>query len=99
MDSAAVENVVEGKVEVLEDEADPVKRQQIERAAKIMKLTMMRKLLKSDCEPSEVVPGLFLGSIGAAQNESRLTQLGITHVLCVGRDIAPPTSLIQLVSS
>jgi len=42
---------------------------------------------------------LFLGSIGAAQNEARLIELGITHVLCVGRDIAPPSNLNQRVIS
>ena len=46
-----------------------------------------------------MVPGLFLGSIGAAQNEARLIELGITHVLCVGRDIAPPSNLNQRVIS
>lgn len=97
-EESEIEDVVVGKVEVL-DEVDPLKRQQMERAAKIMKLTMMTKLLKSDAEPAEVIPGVFLGSIGAAQNEQRLLELGITHVLCVGKDIAPKTTLVRKIVS
>lgn len=49
-----IERVVVGKVD-LADELDPKQRQAKERAAKIMRLTLMKKLLKSDSEPSEVV--------------------------------------------
>ena len=33
---------------------------------------------------NEIIPGLYLGSIGATQNSQDLAALGITHLLCVG---------------
>merc|ERR1712159_575375 len=74
--------MVEGKLKA--GDVDPQVQKDYERAAKVMKATMMSKLLKNDSEPAEVIPGIFLGSIGAAQRPDRLQEIGITHVLCVG---------------
>lgn len=47
------------------------------------------KKVKEDCEPAEVVPGVYLGSIGAAHNKEVLQRLNITHVLTVASGFAP----------
>ena len=47
------------------------------------------KKVKSDSEPSEVVPDVFLGSIGAAHNREVLQRLNITHVLTVAGGFEP----------
>ena len=54
------------------------------------------KKVKSDSEPSEVVPDVFLGSIGAAHNREVLERLGITHILTVAGGFEPkfPESLV-----
>lgn len=54
----------------------------------IKALTAMR-LTKEDGKPGEVLPGLFLGSIGAAYNKAALTELGITHILTAASNIKP----------
>jgi hypothetical protein len=38
--------------------------------------------MKSDGIPTEVVNGLYIGSIGAALNKNNLKELGITHIMC-----------------
>lgn len=38
--------------------------------------------MKNDNMPAEIIPGLFLGSIGAALTKKSLIDLGITHILC-----------------
>jgi len=85
LDKALVQKIVEGKVAPGEVDAQVLK--DYERAAKVMKATMMAKLLKQDAEPAEVVPGVYLGSIGAAQRPDYLREVGITHVLCVGKGL------------
>ena len=74
--------MVEGKV-LLED-LDPAFQREYERAAKVMKTFLMTKAMKDDCTAAEVMPGVLLGSIGAAQKPDYLTEVGVTHVLCVG---------------
>lgn len=51
-------------------------------------LTAM-KLTKEDCQPGEVYPDVFLGSIGAAYNKGALQALGITHILTCAANIKP----------
>ena len=47
------------------------------------------KKVKEDAEPAEILPGVFLGSIGAAHNEDALRRHRITHVLTVASSFAP----------
>ena len=54
----------------------------------IKALTAM-KLTKEDSQPGEIMPNLFLGSIGAAYNKAALHELGITHVLTAASNIKP----------
>jgi len=39
--------------------------------------------MRNDGRPAEIVPGLYLGSVGAALSKKTLLGLGITHVLSV----------------
>jgi len=39
--------------------------------------------MRNDGRPAEIIPGLYLGSVGAALSKKTLLGLGITHVLSV----------------
>ena len=47
------------------------------------------KTIKEDSVPSLVVPGVFLGSVGAAHDKSSLDANGITHILTVAGGFPP----------
>lgn len=67
-----------------------------EEIAKKLRMMMALKLCKEDNTPNEVIPGLFIGSIGSALNKTALKDHGITHILCVADKINPafPTEFI-----
>lgn len=56
---------------------------------KQIRMFLALKYCKTDNIPSEVVPGLFIGSIGAAMSKNKLIEFGITHILCVADNINP----------
>ncbi|XP_057872659.1 dual specificity protein phosphatase 1 isoform X1 [Cryptomeria japonica] len=60
-----------------------------ERMAKFIRALYLAKYVKNDNIPCEIEPGLFLGSIGAAQNKSVLKSLNVTHVLLVANALEP----------
>ena len=39
--------------------------------------------------PNEILPGLFLGSIGAASNRELLIELGISHIMTIANGVSP----------
>ena len=39
--------------------------------------------------PHEMIPGLYLGSIGAASNKDVLKKLGITHIIVAAYNLDP----------
>ena len=47
------------------------------------------KLMKEDSIPSEIIPGLFLGSIGAAFTKDSLKNNEITHILTCADKLKP----------
>lgn len=51
------------------------------RSFAIQKLQLVRRFAQQDKEPCEVLPGLYIGPIGAARNVESLLKSGITHVL------------------
>ena len=51
--------------------------------AAAQKLTLMRRMSGKDKSPCQVLPGLFIGPIGAARNLKALRKCGITHILNV----------------
>ena len=54
----------------------------------IKSLTAVRKT-KDDAVASEIIPGLYLGSIGAAFNKKTLEGAGITHILTCAGNLKP----------
>lgn len=47
------------------------------------------KLTREDNIPSEIIPGLFLGSVGVAFNRDSLQNFGITHILTCADKLKP----------
>ena len=47
------------------------------------------KHAKNDAQPQQIVPNLYLGSIGAAMNKAILQELGITHIFTIAENIEP----------
>eukprot|EP00300_Choanocystis_sp_HF-7_P039543 c5866_g1_i1.p1 GENE.c5866_g1_i1~~c5866_g1_i1.p1 ORF type:complete len:337 (-),score=48.04 c5866_g1_i1:21-953(-) len=47
------------------------------------------KEVKSDDMPAKIVDNIYLGSVAAAKNIDALREAGVTHILCVSRDIDP----------
>jgi len=54
-----------------------------------VRIILALKHAKTDGQPAEIYPFLYLGSVGAAMNKNNLQRLGITHVLCVADNIKP----------
>ena len=53
----------------------------------IIKLSSTIKILKDDNAPIEIIPHLYLGSIGSASNLKQLQNCKITHILCCAAGI------------
>ena len=53
----------------------------------MIQLSSTIKILKDDNIPIEIIPHLFLGSIGAASNLKQLQNFKITHVVCCAQGI------------
>jgi hypothetical protein len=49
--------------------------------SKLLRALATHQFSAADNQPAEVRPKLFIGSIGAAENEEAQNSLGITHVL------------------
>ena len=58
-----------------------------EKLCDMLKLSSTIKILKTDYIPVEIVPHLYLGSIGCASNLKELQKVKITHILCCGTGI------------
>lgn len=52
-----------------------------------VKMLLALKFKKDDGIPSEVMPGLYIGSIGAALNKPYLLENGISHILTVADNL------------
>ena len=53
----------------------------------MIKLSSTIKILKYDYSPVEIIPHLFLGSIGSASNLKQLKIFKITHIVCCASDV------------
>ncbi|KAH9182020.1 hypothetical protein AeNC1_016006 [Aphanomyces euteiches] len=49
---------------------------------------LTQKYLEQDNQPAQVLPNLFVGSVGAASNWESLCSLDITHILVAGETLA-----------
>ena len=82
-------NLIVLQMEVAENGEEVSKEQFVSNVMKQIRMFLALKYCKTDNTPSEVVPGLFIGSIGAAMSKSKLKEVGITHILCVADSISP----------
>ena len=57
--------------------------------AKQMKLLLALKFKRDDTIPAEFLPGIYIGSIGAALNKSLLLENQVTHILTVADNLPP----------
>ncbi|XP_040996150.1 dual specificity protein phosphatase 1 [Juglans microcarpa x Juglans regia] len=61
-------------------------RKQLAMLLRVMNLT---RCVKEDNIPCKIEEGLFLGSIGAANNKNALKSLNVTHILTVANSLSP----------
>ncbi|PWA38896.1 dual specificity protein phosphatase 1 [Artemisia annua] len=60
-----------------------------ERMAALLRAVYATKYVKHDNIPAQIEEGLYLGSVGAANNQTLLKSLNVTHVLTVANSIPP----------
>ncbi|CAK9137179.1 unnamed protein product [Ilex paraguariensis] len=68
------------------DRFDEIYRERISALWQAMRAT---KCIREDNVPFKIEEGLYLGSLGAANNKSALKSLNITHILTVANSLAP----------
>ena len=71
-------------------ETDGKKDSKLDKMLKLInmiKLSSTIKILKDDNTPIEIIPHLFLGSIGSASNLKQLQKCEITHIVCCASGI------------
>ena len=78
--------------EVIQDcnQEEKFDAEKIKRFTTLIKALTALKMSKEDGQPAEVIPNLYIGSIGAAMSKDTLTSLGITHVLMCAANLNPP---------
>ena len=54
---------------------------------KMIKNMSTIKILREDFQPVELIPNLFIGSIGTASNLKVLKETGITHIVCAAQGV------------
>ncbi|KAI3469517.1 hypothetical protein Pfo_026180 [Paulownia fortunei] len=59
------------------------------RLAALLKVIQATKIIKEDNIPCQIEEGLYLGSLGAANNRSALKSLNVTHILTIANTLAP----------
>ena len=70
-----------------EDGKEDTKLDKMLKLLNMIKLSSTIKILKDDNAPTEIIPHLFLGSIGSASNLKQLQNCKITHILCCASGI------------
>lgn len=83
------ENIIPPEEAKPEYNYDDSKEEFVNKVMKQIRMFLALKYCKTDNIPSEVLPGLYIGSIGAAMSKKVLQELGITHILCVADSINP----------
>lgn len=68
------------------DQMDESLKKQI---AALLRIIHVTRCSKEDNVPCQIEEGLFLGSIGAANNKEELKNLNITHILTVANSFEP----------
>ncbi|XP_024961015.1 dual specificity protein phosphatase 1-like isoform X2 [Cynara cardunculus var. scolymus] len=60
-----------------------------ERVAALLRVIYATKYVKDDNVPAQIEEGLYLGSVGAANNKSLLKSLNVTHILTAANSLPP----------
>ncbi|XP_031126236.1 dual specificity protein phosphatase 1-like isoform X2 [Ipomoea triloba] len=60
-----------------------------QRIAAVRQALCAIKIIKEDNVPCKIEEGLYLGSVGAANDKTRLKSLNITHILTVAHALPP----------
>jgi hypothetical protein len=84
------EELNKAALEFRSGETDGKKDSKIDKMFKLInmiKLSSTIKILKDDNIPIEIIPHLYLGSIGSASNLKQLENCKITHILCCASGI------------
>ncbi|KAM0985125.1 hypothetical protein ACFX13_012658 [Malus domestica] len=68
---------------------DPMDESLKKQIATLLRVIHVTRCSKEDNVPCQIEEGLFLGSIGAANNKDELKNLNITHILTVANSLAP----------
>ncbi|XP_060217681.1 dual specificity protein phosphatase 1-like isoform X4 [Lycium barbarum] len=56
----------------------------------LMRAMSVAKIIREDKDPCMIEEGLYLGSLGAANNKDALKRLNLTHILTIARELNPP---------
>ncbi|KAI3715411.1 hypothetical protein L6452_22393 [Arctium lappa] len=59
------------------------------RIAALLRVMYATKYVKDDNVPAQIEEGLYLGSVGAANNKSLLKSLNVTHILTAANSLPP----------
>ncbi|KAJ9538360.1 hypothetical protein OSB04_031093 [Centaurea solstitialis] len=68
------------------DQCDDLYKERISALLRVMYAT---KYVKDDNVPAKIEEGLYLGSVGAANNKSLLKSLNVTHILTAANSLPP----------
>ncbi|KAL7251881.1 hypothetical protein ACSBR1_013684 [Camellia fascicularis] len=60
-----------------------------ERIAALWRAMYATRCIRDDSVPCQIEEGLYLGSVGGANNKSALKSLNVTHILTVASSLAP----------
>lgn len=60
-----------------------------ERIAALWRAMNATRCIRDDSVPCQIEEGLYLGSVGGANNKSALKSLNVTHILTVASSLAP----------
>ena len=75
------------KKAVLDFKGEDNKLEKMLKLLNMVQLSSTIKILKDDNTPIEIIPHLYLGSIGSASNLKELQNCKITHIVCCARGI------------
>lgn len=66
---------------------DDSKIEKMLKLVNLIKWSSTLNILKNDKEAIEIIPHLFLGSVGCASNLDELQKKNITHIVCCAKDL------------
>ena len=75
------------KKAILDFKSEGTKMDKMLKLLNMIQLSSTIKILKDDNAPIEIIPHLFLGSIGSASNLKQLQNFKITHIICCAKGI------------